>query len=100
MQGAGVGRLPRQEDAVRAGVVGAGDGGLATGDLPQGDHVVALLTLPAQPHPIDRHHLEAVDAEGVEAHHAVHGAVVPRGHGAGVAPVCLLALPHLQMPDE
>ena len=100
VQRAGVGRLPRQEQAVRAGVVGAGDGGLPAGHLPQGDHVVALVALLAQTHTIDRHHLEAVDAEGVEAHHAVHGAVVARSHGARIAPVRLLSLPHLQLSDE
>ena len=44
--------------------------------------------------------LEAVHTEGVEAHHTVYGAVVTSGHSGCIAPVSLLALPHLQLSDE
>ena len=115
MQRGGVRRLPGQVDGAPARVVRRGDGRLPArhldqsevstesrdhgGPIPahlaQRDHVVALVALPAQPHAVDRGYLEAVHAEGVEALHAVHRAVLPRGHRARVRPVRLLALPNL-----
>ena len=79
VQSGGVGRLPGQVERPAGRVVGRGDGGLPTGFLPQSDHVVTLLALLAQPHPVDCQHLEAVHAEGVQSCHAVHRLVVPGG---------------------
>ena len=96
VQGGGVGRGPGQVDGLAGRVVGRSDGRLPAGLLPQGDHVVALLALLAQAHPVHGHHLEAVDTEGVEAGHTVHRLVVSGAHRAGGRPVSLLPSPHLQ----
>ncbi len=62
-------RAPPQLDGGGAGIVRGSDGGLATGNLPEGQHVVRLLAVPGVAHAVDGGDPEAVGGEGLEVVH-------------------------------